>query len=208
MKTVTFDSKTYIVEPGAGLPADAIDPAELTGPEQVELHNLLVSNIGEGSQVRKFSDRKAGAKRILAKLRTFGELLEAEQVEPATESPAPEKAKVKAAPKGKPAPKAKTERKKRGMRFVFPFNGRDNMRSIRDNGTLRAECVKLLQKGATFKEVEDLVVKFDAERGKKSEHVERRAYELVRLMHYHIGYGIAHDQKTGEIKLHTREVGK
>lgn len=104
-------------------------------------------------------------------------------------------------------PKKKGERKKRGMRFVFPFNGREHLRSVRDEESLRGMCVDLLTAGATFDEVEKLVVEFDKRRKRDPQHIERRAYELVRIMHYYLGYGIAHDQSTGIIKLHTREVG-
>lgn len=201
MKTVEFNQKTYLVEPGVGAPGDAVNPADLSGPEQIELHNLLVSNIGAGKEVRKFSDRKTGAKRVIDKLVRYGELVEAEEAgDDEPEQAAPKK-------KAKAEKKDDGERKKRGMRFVFPFNGQEHLRTLRNTDTLRGKCVDLLKSGATFKQVEDLVVEFDKERGKPSEHVERRAYELVRLMHYYLGYGIEHDQATGVIKLHTRPVG-
>lgn len=98
-------------------------------------------------------------------------------------------------------------RAKRGMRFVFPFHGSEHLRSMRDLKTLRGRCVPLLKIGAAFSEIEALVEAFDQDRGRPSKNVERRAYELVRIMHYYLGYGIDHDPVTGVIKLHTREVG-
>lgn len=201
MKTVEFNNKLYVVEPGVGVPSDAINPEDLSGPEQVELFNLLGSNLGIDKRVNKFSDRKKGAARIIDRLKTWGD---EEEIEEATAAPEP---KAAPAPKAKPAPKKKeaSERKKRGMRFVFPFNG--DLRTLRNMDTLRGQCVTLLKEGATFKEVEELVVRFDQDRNKKPEHVERRAYELVRIMHYYVGYGISHDMETGIIKLHKRAPG-
>lgn len=200
MQVVEFISKTYIVEPGAGVPDGAIDPASLSLSEQVKLHNLLVENIGDGNRVRKFRDKSAGTKRVIERLRQYGELLDEDEGEIVKPEPAP---KPRAKAKAKPV----AERKRRGMRFVFPFHGPDNMRTLRNSETLRGRCVSLLKGGATFAEVEQLVRDFDQERGKKSEFVERRAYELVRIMHYYLGWGIEHNQETGVIKLHQREVG-
>ncbi len=194
MKTVTFLKTTYIVEPGIGLPDGAVNVSTLASKDQVELYNLLADNLGGGRpipHVHKFKDKATGTKRIIKALVTWDEL-------PDDEEGAPEPVK--------PARK-KTERKKRGLRFVFPFNGKDNMRAIRSTETLRGQCVTLLEVGAKFAKVEALVEQFDADRGKVSKHVLRRAYELVRIMHYYVGYGVDHDQTTGLIKLHTRPVG-
>ncbi len=192
MKTVKFLRTTYIIEPGLGLPSGATDVSTLTSKAQVELYNLLADNLG-GKGVTKFKDKVTATKRINAALDAWNELPDG------STSPAPEPVK--------PA-KKKTERKKRGLRFMFPFNGKDSIRSIRSSGTLRGQCVALLTGGATFAKVEALVEQFDADRGKVSKHVLRRAYELVRIMHYYVGYGVDHDQATGLIKLHTRPVGQ
>jgi len=84
------------------------------------------------------------------------------------------------------------------MRFVFKPESviRETKGTIKSNSkdkrTLRARGVDLLtrEKGATFKQVEAMVEKFDQDRGVPSKNVERRAYELVRLTHYYLGWGL------------------
>lgn len=96
-----------------------------------------------------------------------------------------------------------TERKKRGMRFVFPFHGRDNLRVIKSENSLRGRCAALLKSdGGTYKDVIKLVHKFDKDRGSTPGNVEHRAYELIRLLHYYIGFGLRQNAD-GKIFIHT-----
>ena len=160
--------------------------ATLSSGELATKYNKAATTLGTRT-VKKFADRKTAIRRteeILIKLKDHS---------------APPK-------KGKKGKTTKAERKKRGMRFVFPFNGQDDLRSSLNTKTLRGQCVDLLRGGAKFSKVEALVEKYDRSKGRKSHDVERRAYELVRIMHYYLGYGINHDTD-GTIKLHTRPVG-
>ena len=211
MSTINFVNINYVVEPGVNTVDGAVDPATLSGAEQISLYNLIASNLGQ-PPVRKFADRKAGAKRIVAKLIEYDKEMNEEHAadpDPETETPAEDKPKPATKPKKTPAKdKRKVERKKRGMRFVFPFNGPDHQRAVQNDESLRGQCVTMLKKGAKFADVEQLVVDFDKEHKRKPKHVERRAYELVRIMHYYLGWGVGHDPKTGVIKLHTREPGQ
>lgn len=88
-------------------------------------------------------------------------------------------------------------RKKREMYFNFPI-GKEI--KVPRAGTLRAVVLeKLLAKGLTFDEVIEVVKKFDAERAAKGvdmkgadQNPERRAYEIVRIINYYLGYGLKH----------------
>lgn len=189
MLIIEFNDKTYIIEPGIDTPEGAINPETLSNREQAELYNLLNSNLGIDSRIKKFQDGKTGTRRVIERLRDWASMDDVD--DQATDQPSPE------------AEAPTTERKRRGMYFVFPFHGKDKMRAVRGTTSLRAQAIKLLLRGAKMENVEALVATWDQERGVASKHVDRRAYELVRLIHYHVGYGISHDQKTGVIKLHT-----
>ncbi len=93
--------------------------------------------------------------------------------------------------------------RKKGTRVKGRFNLplQSEVRSIRP-GTLRYQAAELLKSGATFEQIEDLVRNFDDEREKTSETVSRRAYEVVRLLHTFIGYGLREDDN-GVITLVT-----
>ena len=153
----------------------------LSNSQLVDQYNEAAALLGQSS-IKRFRDKQTALRRT-------------------TEILAMIEHKV-AEPKAPAKPRAK-----RGMRFVFPFHGSDHLRSTRNAETLRGRCTALLKGGATFADVKALVEEFDREHGKPSKYVERRAYELVRIMHYYLGYGIEHNQGTDIIKLHTREVG-
>lgn len=150
----------------------------LTLSELVGQYNEAAERLGE-NKIKKFSDRKSAIRRteaIVARL-----------------------------------PK-KRKRKPRGMRFVFKPETEiractgSAKTSGSDKRTLRQRCVTLLIKesGATFKQVEALVEKFDRDRGREPQSVERRAYELVRIMHYYLGYGIR-ELEGKRIQIYTNE---
>ena len=98
--------------------------------------------------------------------------------------------------------KAKGERKKRGMSFEFPFTG--ETLEIRNPESLRGQAHAALKTGATFDEIRKLVVAFDKKRGIVSETIERRTYELIRIMHHYLGYGLRYNEGTGIITLVTK----
>lgn len=94
----------------------------------------------------------------------------------------------------------KKTRKPRGMRFVFKpeseirvCKGTAKTKS-EDKRTLRQRAVDMLLRGATFAQLETLVEAFDKDRGVERGNIERRSYELVRLVHYYLGYGLRQDE--------------
>ncbi len=170
------------------------DLSTLSSGELASIYNHAAVALNR-KPVTKFKDRATAQRRTAAILAENGH----------DEKAVPAPAKKKKATEAKATPAPKTERKKRGMRFVFPFHGKGGLKSLRNTETLRGQCVDLLKTGAKFPQVEALVERFDASKGRPSKFVERRAYELVRIMHYYLGYGIGHQD--GIIKLHTREAG-
>lgn len=169
----------------------------LKTPELIVKYNEAAATLGIQSVIR-FSDHRAAVRRT-------GKLLA--QVAAGDKTPSKtktKKPKAKAKAKAKDTSSATPPKKKRRMRFVFPYDGDDRLRTIRQGPTLRAGCIKLLEKGATFDQVKELVVAFDKQRDKPVKSLERRAYEIVRIMHYYLGYGLDHDMETGIITLHTR----
>lgn len=93
--------------------------------------------------------------------------------------------------------------RKKGYRIKGRFNLplKSEVRPIRE-GTLRYQAAQLLKTGATFEQIEALLRDFDDEREKTSDTVRRRAYEVVRLLHTFIGYGLREDDN-GVITLIT-----
>lgn len=99
-------------------------------------------------------------------------------------------------PVQEPAPKkGGAERRKREMYFNFPV--KSEIKPARP-GTLRYRVLaKLLDGGLTFSQVIDEVKSFDADRRAagvdmrgSDENPDRRAYEIVRIIHYYLGYGL------------------
>lgn len=86
-------------------------------------------------------------------------------------------------------------RRKRQMYFNFPV--KDEIKPARV-GSLRERVVKrLLAGGLTFEQVVEEVKAFDADRKREGkdlrgsdEFPERRAYEIIRICHYYLGYGL------------------
>ena len=93
-----------------------------------------------------------------------------------------------------------------GVRMSFAFKARSDAHAPKGTQvTLRSLCYDRMLKGCTLLDVINLIKEFDAGRGKgNSNTVERRAYELVRIMHYTLGFGINHDEETGLLKLTTK----
>lgn len=200
-QVVEFNSKQYFVGQGT-IPNGAIDIDELTGSEQVELYNLVTSSLG-GRRVNKFSDKKAARRRITDALIKFDSLDELPSIEAEKAKPAPKAKKAKPAPVDKVRPST-TIGGTRGMRFVFPFHGHDNLRKIKSEDSLRGRVAAAMRKGVTFEGVVAIVHQFDQDRGSTPGHQERRAYEVIRLLHYYVGYGVRQDER-GRVFIHTDE---
>ena len=183
----------------------------LSGSELVAEYNRAATIIG-ANIVRKFSDRTTGVRRTQkmqdAAAQAVVELKP--KAAPKLKADPKPKAKAKAAPKAKakaaPKPKAeKTAAMRRGMRFVFPYHGDASLSSIQREDSLRGRAIaKLKGDGATYEDIVGVVKQFDADRGHGPGNVERRAYELIRLLHYYVGYGLRQDEN-GTIHLHTDE---
>lgn len=142
--------------------------SKLTGPELVSQYNSAAVVLGEQA-IKKFATKKDALRRTT--------IMMARAIKPES-TPEPEKAK----PAKEPKP--------RRMRFVYPYNGDDHFRGIQREKSLRGRAAEVLLKGATFEEIIAVVSKFDEDRGSTPGHVERRAYEVVRLLHYYTGYGL------------------
>ncbi len=137
----------------------------LTTAELAAKYNDAAATLGEAA-VKRFSDKKSAVRRTTAIVARLPET---------------------------------TEAKRRPMRFVFRPEKvireckvtAKNMKSG-STKTLRQRALdKLLtKKGATFEEIKQVVLDFDKDRGVKPKNHERRAYELVRLIHYYLGYGL------------------
>ena len=177
MNTVNFNDTNYQIE-GVVAQNGAILITSLPGPELVILHNLLNSNMGIGKSVKKFSDKRTAVKRVAAKLVEYNDYDETKEDH---------------------TKQVKKTRKRRGMHFTFrPEDSihtcKGSIRSkSKDTRTLRQRAIALLTgKGATFAEVQELVIKFDTDRGKQTnpDTLERRTYELIRLLHYYVGLGL------------------
>jgi hypothetical protein len=95
---------------------------------------------------------------------------------------------------------------KAGVRMSFSFKPRSDAHPPKGTQiTLRSLFYDRMVKGCTFLDVIELIKNFDKGRGKGNDNtIERRAYELVRIMHYTLGFGISHDESTGVIKLYTK----
>lgn len=159
------------------------DIEKLNGTNLVRLFNEL----NPKKPVRKFADRATGLKRTIAAYEAAGSrVVEFEGSGSSSKESKPE-AKAKPAPKAKDAPKPKGKR----ARKVFDLKPKGEIKAHRD-GTARAAAVAALTgKGATFEEVQKAT-------GWASH---RHAYEGIRLLNTHLGYGIR--EKDGVISLYT-----
>lgn len=68
------------------LPADVKSVGDLTGPETVELYNLISSNIGAPT-VKRFKDKTNATRRLWQHLIAYKNVVEAEAIEPAPAAP-------------------------------------------------------------------------------------------------------------------------
>lgn len=200
----------------------------LKSSELVTLYNTAAAKLGV-RPVNKFSDKETAISRTRTLLAKVGTEVTAEEVRrtssfpppaaPVTEptpvedgivcTPPPAMPKVsKRMPKPAKAPKVgpMDNLPKVGNRMSFAFKPLSSPKPPKSTATtLRSLCYARMLKGCTFPDVINLIKDFDAGRGKGNDNtIERRAYELVRLMHYALGFGISHDESTGVIKLYTK----
>lgn len=177
-----------------------IDYSSIKASALLAIYNEAAKALGERT-VTKFSDKPTGVKRTQAIVQRANEIAGFVEWLKTQESVGPAKAAVaekKAAPVAAPAKVAKKER-----RISFTFKPLRTQKAPKGEGSLRTLCLAKLLAGAKFDAVVKLVEKFDTNRGKgNGETIERRAYELVRIMHYQLGYGIKHDETTGLIQVY------
>lgn len=193
-----------------------LDYSSIKTSDLLAIYNEAARQLGERT-VNKFADKPTGVKRtqaIVARATEIAGFVEwmkvnghaaAEQARKSTPPPAMVKVEPVAAEKKatkEPAEKSAKAKKERRMSFVFkPMKVQKAPKGV---GSLRAICLQRLLEGARFDTVVRLVEKFDSGRGKgNGETIERRAYELVRIMHYQLGYGVSHDETTGMIKVYS-----
>jgi hypothetical protein len=166
--------------------------------ELVDLYNEVVVELNAlGSvfpSVSRFVDRPTGVLRVWKLLQEYDK----------REKPASTFVEQVKAPEAK---KAKKEVFKKVRMRRFTLKPTEKVRSLKDPNTLRGRCAALLKAGGNFEDVKSLVRQFNDERNKPAPEikVERRAYELVRIMHYYLNYGINHDIQTGLIKLYEKQ---
>ncbi len=172
---------------------NTVTEAQLTDAsikDLVDTYNGLMEQTG-GKAIKKFKDKATAVKRVWAAATKVAEAEAPDAGDDETEVPGasePKKAKAKAE-----TPK---ERKAREKHFVFPFDEElYKQRGTPRKDSLRDKALRKLNRktGASLTEIETLVNEFDAGRGKAPFNVERRAYELVRLVHYYMGYGLSQD---------------
>lgn len=195
MSAIHFMNRYYLLDSKGTTPANTTVLSERGPSELCMLHNMVAEAFDKKRAVNRFADKEAALRRTWKILEDYAKAT-GQQVAPVKEK------KAKPEPKS-PAPKNPGERRKRIMRFTFAPD--PEIRPLKDMSTLRGQCVTMLKAGATFTEVEALVEKFDAAENREPKNVTRRSYELVRIMHYYLGYGIKHDIESGIITLYTKK---
>lgn len=157
-----------------------------------ELHNLVNANLGGSRRVKKFSSKAVGVKAASELLLSYQEIEDFENGE----------GRYKELPDLKPR-KRKAKSKKREHSMIFNFKPESEIKATKgsitslsdDTRTLRQRAVAALlsEKGVSFTAMEKIVEKFDKDRGVPGKCVQRRTYELIRLTHYYLGYGLRQD---------------
>lgn len=199
---IKFKEKTYHLEKvkeGEEKP-NAVYIQDLSLKELVNLYNAVAAELAVATKVlanftpiNRFVDRATGVSRLWKLLQTYNQY----NLAP------PEVEEVKSVQIKKP--KKEVFKKLRIRRFTLKPT--EKPRILKDANTLRGRCATLLLAGGNFEDVKSLVRQFNEERAKPAseEKVERRAYELVRIMHYYLNYGINHNIETGLIQLYAKQ---
>ena len=184
MQVVTFNRKKYVLEPGVGAPAGAIDIASLSVKELADLHNLVASNL-DLKRVSRFADKEAAVRR------TRGVLLKYEQspeIQVSSGSKKPKKAAEKTTDKKGPR---RTYFNFKPLKSIRETPGKLSTSESGDTRSLRNRLLDdMMKRGLTLVEAQGVVREFDKDRNVASKNVERRAYEAVRILHYYLGYGL------------------
>lgn len=156
---------------------------DMSTKELLVVYNEAAKKRGE-KQVKRFADHTSALRRTKAIL----------EQKPAAKASAPAKTSTSA---------PVTSRKMREMHFNFKPD-RDGIRQVKNEDSLRGRTVAMLKKGGTLPQVKQLIKVFDHDRGKgNAKTIDRRAYELVRIMHYYLGYGVRKNDK-GVITIYTK----
>lgn len=183
MQTITFE----------GRPVTTASLEGFTNTELRDLYNKVRSATIPGSNaINKFSSKQDGVRRTWQILGEYQAKADAGELE----TPKVEK------------PKSDKPRGKRRMHFVYPYHGDEKLKAIKDpENSLRGRAAAKLKDGAHFAEIVQVVKDFDRDRGHGPGHEERRAYEVIRLLHYYVGYGLKQDDD-GKIYIHTVPPGR
>lgn len=158
--------------------------SKLSIKELVFTYNEIIKDVVNLRPIKHFRDHETAVRRVWDILPEYKETIQV----------AAEVIKIEEKPK-----KIRIRR--------FSLKPIEKVRQLKEKKTLRFRCAELLKIGATFEDVKNLVKEFNEERNKPTSDikVERRAYELIRIMHYYLNYGIKHDVETGFIKLYEKE---
>lgn len=170
-KIVYFNGRAYTLEELGGMDPDAL----------VTLYNQIAANLDE-AEVHSFASKEAAVENVWELLGQLPEGLNTDLRSKA--EPKPRRAR---APKEPGEPRVRAARAKR---FQLPV-----AESVREpqEGTLRALVVNRLDapEPTKFEDVVEAVKQFDKQRGVPEKNVERRAYEVLRLLHTTMGFGLS-----------------
>lgn len=171
------------------------DIEQLTGHNLVRFFNQLT-----GEDIKKFSDRATGLKRTQEAFTAKGQSVDFEMIITGGEKGQPgatdsNTMKTRATTKnaGRRGQSKGNSNKPKGERArkTFDLPAKAKIKEHRE-GTARAKAVETLKKGATFEAVQKAT-------GWKNH---RHAYEGIRLLNTHLGYGIK--ENDGVIKIFTK----
>jgi len=166
MKNITYNKVTYAIEPGAGLPDDAVGVESLTLRELADLYNNFAI-----SPIKGFKDKPTGVARTTKALIAWDEANPTSAAVPTTK-------------------KSKTG----GINFLgmrTEIQPKDAIIPLKKKGTTLARMLVKLLEGATRQDLVDEFAAIDKERGRVSKRpINIRIYETVRGLCYTHGYGI------------------
>jgi hypothetical protein len=173
---------------------NAEDIKQLTGQHLVRFFNQLT-----GGDIKKFSDRETGLKRTQEAFVAKGESVDYEMsLSSDTDKPDATDSNMKTVNtkntggrKGKKTAKANPSSNGERARKTFDLPAKAKIKEHRE-GTARAKAVDVLKKGATFEALQKAT-------GWKNH---RHAYEGIRLLNTHLGYGVK--EANGVIKIFTK----
>ena len=179
MQTINFNGRSYSVE--------VLETC--TREECLNLYNRVAAITGQ-RQLATFRDKQTAVDRTWNVLKGLTQ-------RPSEVKPKEEVTERRDNVVSLKVPPARNVRKRY---FKFPLSN-EGVKTAKA-GSLRGRVVVLLKQGGkTFNDVLAEIKRFDADRGVAPHNDERRAYEVIRIIHYQLGYGIDHDQTTGVLTL-------